>query len=274
MAGQCSRRCPGRSSTVIPSTPGLPRFPRTRASARLQLLRSQARSIHCSSVVGLSSRRPAVCGSVPSPVASGASPPPSTGKASTSWMFCRIPLTRNAVLLAPPSVQAFAPCGATMPSADFCRPVRSDYSSPSPEFRTDDRSPEVSSTAFSAQPPDLQPVSLMDLDFVVIRRLVRRRLPRIRFLSIGSRLCSTLPSDPASRRRPCASLGLHLHQVVQGTSTLKLPNMLGTPIGIGGSLTAPPLPHHRTYGSVYGGSNGDATSGSGVAAGRARRSRR
>jgi hypothetical protein len=25
-------------------------------------------------------------------------------------------------------------------------------------------------------------------------------------------------------------------------------------IGIGGSLTAPPLPHHRTYGSVYGGS--------------------
>ena len=26
------------------------------------------------------------------------------------------------------------------------------------------------------------------------------------------------------------------------------------PIGIGGSLAAPPLPHHRTYGSVYGGS--------------------
>src|SRR5215212_9418796 len=29
--------------------------------------------------------------------------------------------------------------------------------------------------------------------------------------------------------------------------------MLGA-IGIGGSLAAPPLPHHRTYGSVYGGS--------------------
>jgi hypothetical protein len=25
-------------------------------------------------------------------------------------------------------------------------------------------------------------------------------------------------------------------------------------IGIGGRLTTPPLPHHRTYGSVYGGS--------------------
>jgi hypothetical protein len=28
----------------------------------------------------------------------------------------------------------------------------------------------------------------------------------------------------------------------------------GLQIGIGGSLAAPPLPHHRTYGSVYGGS--------------------
>src|SRR5467141_385086 len=28
----------------------------------------------------------------------------------------------------------------------------------------------------------------------------------------------------------------------------------GSMIGIGGSLAAPPLPHHRTYGSVYGGS--------------------
>ncbi len=118
-----------------------------------------------------------------------------------------------------------------MPSADFCRPVGSDYSSPSPGFRTDGRSPEVSSTAFSAQPPDLQPAPLMDLDFVVISRLVRHRIPRIRFLSIGSRLCSTLPSDLASRRRPCVLLGLHLHQVVQGTFTLKLPNMLGTQKG-------------------------------------------
>jgi hypothetical protein len=53
--------------------------------------------------------------------------------------------------------------------------------------------------------------------------------PSIRFLSIGSRVCSTLPSDPASRRRPCASLTLHLHQVGWGTFTPKLSNMLGTP---------------------------------------------
>src|SRR5215831_14843317 len=50
----------------------------------------------------------------------------------------------------------------------------------------------------------------------------------IRFLFIGSRLCSTLLSDPASRRRPCVSLSLHLHQVVKRTFTSKLSNMLGT----------------------------------------------
>src|SRR6266581_1556515 len=31
-------------------------------------------------------------------------------------------------------------------------------------------------------------------------------------------------------------------------------HLRATTIGIGGSLATPPLPHHRTYGSVYGGS--------------------
>jgi hypothetical protein len=53
--------------------------------------------------------------------------------------------------------------------------------------------------------------------------------PPIRFLYIGSRFCSTLPSDPTSRRRPCASLSLHLYQVVKRTFTSKLSNMLGVP---------------------------------------------
>jgi hypothetical protein len=35
--------------------------------------------------------------------------------------------------------------------------------------------------------------------------------PRIRFVSLAPHLRSTLPSDPASRRRPCASLVLRLH---------------------------------------------------------------
>src|SRR5438874_9003206 len=40
--------------------------------------------------------------------------------------------------------------------------------------------------------------------------------------------------------------------LVDGEGTLRV----APRIGIGGSLAAPPLPHHRTYGSVYGGSVG------------------
>src|SRR5271168_2844045 len=68
----------------------------------------------------------------------------------------------------------------------------------------------------------------MDMDFAVTCPLVRHRMPQIRFLYIGSYVCSTLLSDPASRRRPCASLSLHLHQVVKRTFTFQLSNMLGT----------------------------------------------
>ncbi len=48
------------------------------------------------------------------------------------------------------------------------------------------RSPEVSSTAFRTQPPDLQPAPLMDMGFAIIGPLARHRMPRIRFLYIGS----------------------------------------------------------------------------------------
>src|SRR5208337_1180069 len=64
--------------------------------------------------------------------------------------------------------------------------------------------------------------------------------PHIRFLSIGSHVCSALPSDPALRRRPCASLTLHLHQVGWRTFTSKLSNTLGTPGGA-------PMPQFGMY---------------------------
>ena len=65
--------------------------------------------------------------------------------------------------------------------------------------------------------------------------------PQIRFLYIGSRFCSALPSDPASQRRPCASLSLHLYQVVKRTFTSKLSNMRGVPKAIGAAV-APAAP--------------------------------
>jgi hypothetical protein len=89
-----------------------------------------------------------------------------------------------------------------MPAADFCRQVREGHPSLSPVSRTDSRSPEVSSTAFRTQPPNLHPAPSMDMGFAVISPLARRRMPHIRFLSIGPYVCSTLPSDPPSPKAP------------------------------------------------------------------------
>ena len=69
----------------------------------------------------------------------------------------------------------------------------------------------------------------MDMGLSVICPLARLGMPRIRFLFVGSRLCSTLLSDTPSRDRcPCASLCLHLHPVGKGTPTPKLSNMPST----------------------------------------------
>src|ERR1035438_2840745 len=65
------------------------------------------------------------------------------------------------------------------------------------------------------------------------------------------RFLQTPPRDGS----PCASLSLLLHQDVKRTYTPKRSIMHGV-IGIGGRVTSPPLPHHRTSGSASGGSMG------------------
>jgi hypothetical protein len=95
------------------------------------------------------------------------------------------------------------------PLAHFCDVVRANPFPLSHVSVTRRRSPEVSSTACDAQPPDITPVSWMDMGFAMLGSLARHRRPPIRFLFLGSRLCSTLLSGPASRRvlfHPCASL--------------------------------------------------------------------
>jgi len=96
----------------------------------------------------------------------------------------------------------------------------------------------------------------MDMDFAVTSQLVRPRMPLIRFLFIGPYFCSTLLSDPASRRRPCALLSLHLHQVVKRTFTFELSNMLGT-LAVGTPVNRTPphravQAHFSAYGSYLG----------------------
>src|SRR5881227_2570028 len=69
-----------------------------------------------------------------------------------------------------------------------------------------------------------------ELDGYGLRSHLPARPSPIRFLFIGSHLCSALLSGPASRRvlfHPCASLSLHVHHVVKRTYT-KLSNLLGT----------------------------------------------
>ena len=105
------------------------------------------------------------------------------------------------------TVRAFIRCRTTMPSADFCCEVKAPCDALSHVSVTRSRSPEVSSTAFRMQPPNLQPVPLMDMGFVVISQFARHRRPLIRLLFIGSYVCSTLLSDFASR----LSLALRYH---------------------------------------------------------------
>jgi hypothetical protein len=61
-----------------------------------------------------------------------------------------------------------------MPSADFCPLIGLSRDRPSLEFETAGRSPEVSLTAFHAQPPNLRFAPLMDADFAISCWLVRR----------------------------------------------------------------------------------------------------
>src|SRR6266481_9679504 len=121
--------------------------------------------------------------------------------------------------------------------------VRVNRSTLGHDSATCNRSPEVSSIAFHAQPPDLPPVPLMEVGFAITCPLARHRRPQIQFLSIGSRVCSALLSDLASRLSPCASLSLRLHQAVKRTFTSKLSTLLGTQEN-GRSETSPRPENH------------------------------
>ena len=125
-----------------------------------------------------------------------------------------------------------------MPSADFCGVVRIPCEILSPVVRrfglaylllrlsalecltslADARqdTSQISRGKFDRLPCTTAGFTLPAFDGYALRRGATARAamaPHIRFLYIGSQVCSTLPSDPASRQRPCVSLTLHLHQV-------------------------------------------------------------
>src|SRR5437667_7583848 len=163
----------------MPSIPALPLLAFTRRKACWQFSRPQTSSISCSSPAGLSVSHFAVNDSVPSRGALGASLLPSPVKASAlcSWFFCRLSLIESCVLLAAPYCLGLRPCGLLCP---LLTPApRSRWIAPSSVTTsvTCGGSPEVSSTAFDAQPPDLPPMCLVDAGFAVVCQLAPHRRP-------------------------------------------------------------------------------------------------
>jgi len=125
------------------------------------------------------------------------------------------------------TVRAFPTFVSTMPSADFCRTIRAIHITLSRESATYGRSPEVSTTAFRAQGPDLHLTLWMDMDFAIRCSLVQR-----------SCLISGSCSSPRAFARRClrtpfciGALALCCPSPPSGwgkTFTSKLSYMLGT----------------------------------------------
>src|SRR5713101_8540527 len=92
-----------------------------------------------------------------------------------------------------------------------------------------------------------------------IRTRMYGRITRGRVTPWGTFTSYSLPaflahSELGQKRKCPGSRGTSV--LPSGADIVSLPRhvSLVTMIGIGGRLAAPPLPHHRTYGSVYGGS--------------------
>ncbi len=94
----------------------------------------------------------------------------------------------------------------TMPSADFCIAVRVSHDSLSPVTGTRCRPPEVNTTAFRTQPPNLRWALLMDMDFAVIGPLVRRLTPPSGFCPSARAFARRFLQTPPRGGRPCALL--------------------------------------------------------------------
>src|SRR5438034_11587754 len=101
----------------------------------------------------------------PLPGSFRASPyPPLASSAEADWLAPGLHESR--ALLFTITVQAFIRYRTNTPSADFCGEIKAPCDACSHDYLSHSRSPEVSSTAFHTQPPNLQPAQLIDIAFV------------------------------------------------------------------------------------------------------------
>src|ERR1700731_3588888 len=162
----------------MPSIPAAPLLLFTCANAFLRLSRSTITSINGPPAAWLSTWMSAVRVSVPSMPTLRASPVASARKVISSSVFCRMARPSSPFYLPfhRSGLQQVAP--PTTPSADFCAAVRTPRDGLSPVLGTQCRPPEVTSTAFTAPPPNLPPRPLMVVDFAISSPLVRPGRPR------------------------------------------------------------------------------------------------
>ena len=120
-------------------------------------------------------------------------PSPFTLRLQGQFQLDILPLAPHepAVLLTLPVVRPLVSEPTTVPYADFCATITGLAIPLSPELLYTTQTSRSKTDASTTHPPGR---------------------PCIRFLPIGSRLCSTLPPDPTSRQRPCASLIPRRHQ--------------------------------------------------------------
>jgi len=110
-------------------------------------------------------------------------------------------IQENRGLLATITVRAFLTRVSTSPFADFCRRIRTSCPTLSHDSVTDGRSPEVSSTAFRAPPPNLRFAPLMDMGFAKPGPLAQRSRLLFGFCpsarTFAPRFLQTPPRDDA-----------------------------------------------------------------------------
>ena len=117
-----------------------------------------------------------------------------------------------------------------MPSADFCKAVTVNLFTVSRSFDTLQTS---RGKTLDFRCVDAEFIKRSPLADGRLRGHVPTRLsyvtPHIQFLSVAPQLCVELPSDPASRQRPCPSANLRLRDnLVSGLSPDESSAMPGT----------------------------------------------
>lgn len=137
------------------------------------------------------------------------------------------------LLLLLPSSKDLAPSGtpcsalhrsvaATTASADSCPPIPTSLdagSTPETGGRTTGLPRRVTFVPYTW--PIYDRTLRVTLGFGLDRSLARMQPPPMSFLFVRPALCLQLPSDPASRRRPCCSASGSHHQGPQRTLTSK-----------------------------------------------------